>query len=185
MPDFLSLRNFRLETTHGHTIVFKANTPTFVPDAAVPAAMAAGCVPVDQAGTPFHEDNTKTKVEFAADARESLIYLAVKRVVERNNNKDFDGSGVPKLAAINSMLGFDVIRKEVSDVFRLFMQNRTEGREYALHPNAERIMQVLDADTKAELLELAEAAGVEDASGMTVRDLRRNTLVKLSGFAAI
>lgn len=186
MPDFISLRSFRLDSTTGHVAVFEANTPRFIPDALVPAAMAAGCVPVDQKDVPFYEDTSRAKVEFVGDVRKSMVYLAVKHVVAANNPKEFDGGGTPKTAVIAGLLGYEVSRKELVDVFQQYMQLQSEGREYALHPAADNIMRVIQAGDKAELLELADEFGVpvDKAKGLQSRDLRKLLLVKLSGIAA-
>lgn len=47
-------------------------------------------------------------------------------------------------------------------------------------------MRVIEAETKVELVELAEEFGVDKtkAKGLTVRDLRKLLLVKLSGASA-
>lgn len=186
MPEFVSLRSFRLESVTGHTAVFEANVPRNIPQALIPAAMAAGCVPADAADTPFHDDTSRAKVEFNGDIRASMVYLAIKALVEKNNSKDFDGGGTPKTAAVNALIGYEVRRQEVVDLFQQHMELRSEGREYALHPQAHNIMKVIEAGDKAELLELADEFGMDaaKAKGLQVRDLRKSLLVKLSGVAA-
>lgn len=186
MPDFISLRSFRLESTTGHTAVFEANVPRFIPDALVAEAMAKGCVPVDKSDIPFYEDQTRAKVEFTGDVRKSMIYLAVKHLAEKNNVKDFDGGGTPKTASVAKLIGYDVFRPEITDAYQQYLQYTSENREYALHPQAHNILKVIQAEDRAELVDLAEEFGVEKAKakGLQVRDLRKMLLVKLSGVAA-
>lgn len=186
MPLMRSLRAFRLATTTGHVILFKPDTPVFVPDVAVSEAMQAGCVPVDESDTPFIEDLSRAKVEFQGDVRRSMVYLAVKAVVERNNAKEFDGGGTPKASVISDALGFEIGNKEVQDVFQLYLQAKNEDVEFALHPHADNIQLILLADTKGELLQLAEEFGVDaaKAKGLVMRDLRKLLLTKFSGITA-
>jgi hypothetical protein len=186
MPQMHSLRSFRLETTTGHVIEFEAKVPTYVPPAAVSDAMAAGCVPIDETDVPFLEDLSRSKVEFTGDIRKSMLYLAVDRLVTKNDSKSFDGGGNPKTAPVAEMLGFEVNRAELVSVYQTYLSTKQEERQYALHPAASQIINVLDATDKAELLDLADEVGIpnEKAKGLQVRDLRKMILVKLSGVAA-
>lgn len=186
MPNMISLRNFRLETTTGHIVLFKAGEAAFVPDAAVSAAMAAGCVPEDKGDIPFYEDASRAVVEFHGDVRKSVIYLAVEAVCKVNDSKEFDGAGVPQVKVIAGKLGFDVNRAEVVDALQVYSQAKAEGREFPVHPAASNITRVIEADTKAELIELAAEFDVPEdkIKGLVVRDLRKFLLVKFSGIAA-
>ncbi|NLA67481.1 MAG: hypothetical protein GX856_04420 [Gammaproteobacteria bacterium] len=178
-----SLRTFRLASTTGHVIRFQAKVPTFVPDAAVPEAMAAGCVPVDEADVPFYEDLSRAKVEFNGDVRKSMLFLAVKTLTLKNDYKNFDAGGNPKVKPVSEMIGFEVNRQELLDIFRIYQQSVAENVDYPLHPAAPNILKVLEAEDKGELLELAEEFGVDKdkAKGLQGRDLRKLLLVKLSG----
>lgn len=185
MPEFISLRSFRLGTTFGHVIQFEAKVPKNIPDNCVPAAMAAGCVPADESAIPFHEDLERARVEFTGDVRKSMIFLAVKAIAEKNDPKDFDGGGTPKLAVVKEALGLEISRKDLADVYQQYLTVTAEGQEYALHPAAPNILRVIEAGDKAELLELAEEFEVDGAKakGLTVKDLRKLLLVKFSGVA--
>lgn len=186
MPQMKSLRKFTLFTTKGHCIAFEPNEPKFVPDDVITEAMAAGCAPVDAADVPFIEDQARAKIEFQGDIRKSMIYMAVKTIVERNDPKDFDGSGTPKTAVIADRIGYEVGRQELIDIFQQYNTVKSEGGEYALNAQAQNAMRVIEAETKVELVELAEEFGVDKtkAKGLTVRDLRKLLLVKLSGASA-
>lgn len=186
MPNMISLRSFRLASLTGHVVQFEAKKPTFVPDAAVSEAMAAGCVPENESDIPFYEDVDRAKVEFTGDVRKSMLYLAAQAVAKRNNPKDFDGGGTPKTQVVADMLGYEVSREELLSVYQQYLQVQQENLDYALHPNAANIMRVIEAGSKAELLELASEFGVPDdkAKGLSVKDLRKLLLVKFSGHAA-
>ena len=186
MLKMISLRNVRVPSTTGHVVLFEAKVPRDVPDEIVSEAMALGCVPVDEADIPFHEDLSRAKVEFQGDVRKSMIYLAVQLLAEENNVKKFDGGGTPKTSVVADMLGYEVGRQEVLDTFRQYQTVRAEGIEYKLHPAAPNILRVLQAETKDELVGLADEFGVDEkkAKGLVVRDLRKLLLVKFSGIAA-
>lgn len=186
MPEMISLRKFRLATLTGFVTIFEPNTPKFVPDNAVAAAMAEGCVPVDAADTPFHENLARTTVDFTGGVRASMLFLAIKDVVKGNKPKDFDGSGVPNVPALEHRLGFDVSRSEIAAIYKQFQQCEAEGTEYALAPNAPNIMRVIEASNRAELEELAEEFGFakDKTKGLVVKDLRKLLLVSFDGNAA-
>lgn len=185
MPQMISLRTFRLETRFGHVLHFQAKQPRFVPDIAVSEAMKAGCVPAEGEDAPFHEDLGRARVEFVGDVRKSMIYLAVKQIAEKNDAKQFDGGGTPKTAVVAEMLGFEINRKDLVDIYQQYLTITKEGLEYDLHPTAPNVLRVIEADSKDELVELAKDFGLEDvkAKGLSVKDLRKTLLVKLSGVA--
>lgn len=186
MPQMISLRSFTLQTTKGHCIAFEAKAPKYVPPDVVSEAMAQGCVPTDESEIPFIEDVQRSKVEFQGDIRKAMIYIAVKTVIERNNVKDFDGAGVPKTSVVAERIGYEVSRAELLDIYQQYNTIKSEGGEYALNDQAKNAMRVIEAEDKAELVDLAEEFGVakDKAKGLSVRDLRKLLLVKLSGTAA-
>lgn len=186
MPNMISLRTFRMASLSGHVVQFESNVPKFVHDDAVSEAMAQGCVPADSADAPFIEDTLRAKVEFQGDIRKAMIHIAIDLLVKKNDAKDFDGGAVPKVASVAARLGYEVSRQEVIDIYQQYMQGKSEGREVVLDAKAKNAMRVIEAEDKAELLELAEEFGVAKAKakGLQIRDLRKLLLVKLTGVAA-
>lgn len=186
MPQMISLRTFRLASTSGHVVHFESKVPAYVAPPAVAEAMANGCVMADEADTPFFEDLERAKVEFSGGVRASMVYLAVKDIIDKNKTSEFDSGGVPRVPAVEDRLGFDVTKTEVVEVYKQYQQYASEGREYPLHPSSANILRVIDATTKAELVELADEFGVDEkkARGLTVKDLRKLLLVKFDGNAA-
>lgn len=181
----LSLRTFRLASTTGNIVLFEAKVPRHVPNIIVPEAMAAGCMPVDADEIPAFENKERAKVEFQGDLRRSMVYMAVKAVMDKNDPKQFDGGHVPKHEVISASLGFDVPAKEVREIYQQYTAAAAEGRDYGLHPEAQNVLKVIEADSKAELVELAGEFGLEDKAikGLTVKEIRKLLLVKLSGVA--
>lgn len=183
MPMMKTLQNLRLSTTSGAVLVFKANEPKYVPPLAVADATARGCVMVDEKDRTFHEDLQRLNVDFSGELRQSLLFLAVKTTMEKNNPKDFDGGGAPSAAAVEKLVGFPVASSEIPPVFQLWHQVQ-DGADYVVHKDAEQVQRVMEADGKAELQEIAAELGVEEKSykSLTVKDLHKLLLSKLSGY---
>lgn len=182
MPEMISLRTFRLATTTGHNILFTANEPRFIPDEAITDAMAAGCVPANEADRPFIDDQQRARAEFTGPLRQSIIYLAIDALVRENNAKNFDGAGLPKLDVLSDRTGFDVRKEERRSVFQLYMAAKKGNGEFAVHKDAGKALEVVAAESKADLVALAKKHGVDDeqAAALTSRDLRKLLLAKLS-----
>ena len=183
MPMMKTLQNLRLPTTSGAVLVFKPDEAKYVPPPAVADATARGCVMVNEKDRTFHEDMQRLSVDFSGEIRQSLLFLAVKTVMEKNNPKDFDGGGVPAAEAVEKLVGFPVASSEIPPIFQLWHQVQ-EGADFKVHKDAEQVQRVMEASSKAELLDLAEEMGVEKESykGLTVKDLHKLLLSKLSGY---
>lgn len=182
MPLMKSLQNLRLETTEGAVLRFSPDKPTYVPPRAVAAASARGCVMVNEADRTFHEDMTRLNVDFSGEIRQSLMFLALKSLMEKNDHKNFDGAGHPTDKAMSDLVGFPVASSEIPPIFQLWHQVQ-DGGEYQVHPSAEQAQRVLEADSKAELVELGKEMGVdENVLKTTAKELRKILLVKLSGY---
>jgi hypothetical protein len=178
-----SLRNFRLASTTGHCPAFEAGKPTYVPDVAVGEAMQAGCVPCDPEEIPHIEEIQRAKVEFSGDIRKSVIMLALKSIIAKNDHKEFDGAGNPKHEVVSARLGLVLNQKEVTDAFRQLNESIASGEVADLHPQAQNVMRVVDAESKAELLELAAEFMIPEKAtkGVASKDLRKMLLMKFSG----
>lgn len=185
MPIMKSLRSFRLASTTGHVMQIKAGDNNVHPDL-VPEAMQAGLVPADAADAPVFEDLARAKVDFTGEVRKSMIFLAIKTLAEENDVQKFDGGGTPKASVVSDMLGLSVVKRELNDVYQLYLTAKASGEEYQLHPNAPNILRVLEAGSYAELFELGKEFGVTEKAmeGLSVKDTRRLVLVKLNGNAA-
>ena len=183
MPDMKSLQNLRLETTSGHVLVFTPDKPTYVPDSVVSEARKRGCVLVDGDEAQFEDDLSRARVDFSGELRQSLLFMAVKAVMAKNDPKDFDGAGIPTADAVGELVGFTVAGSEVPPVFQLWHQVE-EGADYKPHANAERVQSVLEAESQAELIEIGKELGLSanQLKGNKTRELRKKLLIKLSGY---
>ncbi len=183
MPQMKSLRNFRLATTTGFVAMVSASEPFFCPDNCVDEAMKAGCVPVNEGDIPFYEDASRARVDFVGNLRASIIYMAIDVIVKENNTKNFDAGGMPKLDVVADRLAMQVSPAELRDLFQQYLSNKADGKEYDVHPQAKRVVDVLEASTKAELHEMCGEYDIptDKTKGMNMKELRKILLVKLSG----
>ena len=130
MPYVKSLRDVRVTTEGGHVANIPANIPTLVADPLVPAAQAAGCVTCDQfgkivdvTGLAVIEDIKDDEIPFLPpedrddpEKRERVIKLAVVKCFKKNDREDFNSTGLPKVGAIQRMIGFTVAGVEIAAV---------------------------------------------------------------------
>lgn len=187
MIKMISLRNFTLRSITGHTIAFKTNEPSEVPDICVSEAMEKGAVPYDLNKVPdAPAAGGHAKVEFQGSLRSSLLFLALQNLVEENDFEKFDGSGIPRADVISGMLGYTVPKKEITAGYQAYMSAKASGDLPAVHPDAHRALEIMSAGTKASLLEIAAEMGAEPddiarMKGDSAKDIRAALLVSLSG----
>lgn len=186
MIEMISLRNFRLATTRGHVVHFKAKEPKMVPDEIAGEAMAAGCVPTSEADVPFIDDLTRANVEFQGDIRRSVLILALETVAKTNNSKHFNGAGVPKATVLSDRLGFDVTPTEVTAAWQEYNAAKSQGVDLPMHPEAKNVLAVLGAEDRETLLALATQFNVpkDKLEGLPTRDARKLLLTKFHGLSA-
>jgi hypothetical protein len=179
----ISLRNFRLETTMGHVIEVIGKEPTYIPPECVDEAAKRGMTYVDNADAAVYDDLSRAKSDVHGELRRSIIYLAIKSIAADNNAKDFTAGGIPKVPAVEQRLGFDVTQAEIRDVYQLYQSAITGNGEFALHPQSQNLLKVIEATTKDELDLLAVEFGIDGdkAEALNSRDLRRLLMTKFSG----
>lgn len=183
MPEMISLRNYRLSSTLGHTIAFEAGVARDVPAPLVPEALAAGCAMANAADQPFLDDVVKPKFPLEGDIRRSVVYLAVASITDENKTKNFDAGGTPKAAVVSTRAGFDVSANEVQAANRQIKQDRSEGTDPALHPSATQVLRIVEASGSQDLTQIAGEMKVPEATlaKLTTRELRTLLLTKLVG----
>lgn len=185
MPLMLSLRTFRLETTMGHIIEVKGKEPTYIPPECVDEAAKRGMTYVDNADANVYDDLSRSKADVHGELRKSILFLAVKSVAADNNAKDFTAGGLPKTAVIEGRVGFEVTAAEIRDVYQIYQSTATGNGDFALHPQSQNLMKVIEATTKDELDLLAVEFGIDGdkAEALSSRDLRRLLMTKFAGVA--
>lgn len=181
--EMLSLRSFRLPTLSGHVITFEANVPQRVPFEVVKDAMAAGCVPAQSDDIHVNDAVHSGPVEFQGDLRRSLIVTVMHRLIRDNDPKQFDSGSVPKAEAIAKIAGFTISQQERKAVWEAVLHARSTGDEITTHKDTEAVLDVLDAESRADLLLIAKDQGLDEkaVSGLKAQDLRRKLLARFSG----
>lgn len=180
----ISPRTFTLATRTGHTLRFEADVERSVPSVVVPDALANGVRLVDADAIPEQFMDTRSvRVDFSMDMRQSLLHIVVAGIAERNNLKDFDAANMPKLGLVNERLGFDVTPKELRAAYDRYKELLATGAEPELDPKAAAALNVLQAESVAELMLLAEELG-EDAKALrklgSPREIRRKLLSRFT-----
>lgn len=109
-------RSATFATTTGHTIAFKKNIPTIVPQVAVRELAERGAIIADEDAAIFEE---KEDVVAQTDpfARRDQIKDAIQRMVERGVREDFTASGYPNANVVSKEVGFKVQSKEVAPIW--------------------------------------------------------------------
>ena len=146
MPQFTLHRNFVLGTTKGHTIRFKKDTPTHVPDICVPDAVAIGAIGVE-GDTNVLPDEEKVAPILSPKERKVKIFEAFTTMKKRADRNDFTASGTPNAKKVATLTGFDLASKE----------RDTYWQEYRTQEQEDKTQTALDQKT---LEEAAEADGV-------------------------
>ena len=137
MPLMKLRRNYRLATIKGHSVVFTADKPTWVPSVIVAEAIAIGAEIADATEvdiTPPESPAPNTGPVDAA-AREADILAAINTLVRRNDREDFTSGGLPKIYSISGLTSYRVDKKELEAVWLKRAEMIVEG---LLGPDGEK-----------------------------------------------
>ena len=119
MAEYVLNRNYTLRTLMGHSIEFKKGEPTFVPRIVEKDALAIGALPVD-GETPNVLMSEELAPRYTPDEQHELMIQAFEQIVARNDSKDFTGSGVPSVKAVERVCGFSIDRADLNAAWAEF-----------------------------------------------------------------
>lgn len=132
MPYVKSLREVRVITMNGDSVIVPARQPKEIPQRLVEACIAAGCALCDKDGKIVFDELPAPKVD-ADDIpflnveerkdpakRKAVLGLAIQHVYKRNDKKDFKGDGLPRNQAIEELVRFPVSNAEIMEVLEKF-----------------------------------------------------------------
>ena len=151
-------RDYTLRTTLGHTIAFKADEPTPVPDSAYQEALSKNILPVrvpNGEGAAFE----MAHAEITGTLRDALVFDAIEALVKRNNVEDFGGGG-PKAAAIAAETGLQLSARETANYYTRYKQLKSENDALPTHPNVELVRELQGLSTRKQLEAFATDIGV-------------------------
>lgn len=112
MPKYVLNRDFLFSNTKG-AITFEKGVPTHVPPHMEMDVVSIGAEAADGATPSLVPVDTPHVDKPEGEDRKGQMFVAFEMLVERNESKDFTGSGVPTVKAVEAILGFDVERSEV------------------------------------------------------------------------
>lgn len=126
MPYVTSLRETLVSTLNGHMIRVPARKPTYVPPEVLQESFKFGCVECDEKGKlkidlqsleelPVNEVPKLTEEERNdPDKRAAAIVQAVAKVYQDNDPKHFNAEKLPRVKAIEAVVGFPTSSAEVA-----------------------------------------------------------------------
>lgn len=103
-------RDHVLSSTMGHAVMFKKNTPIYVPPPLYKEALALGAEP-DETIPETEDVGNPNEPKDPAD-REAAIVAAFETVVLGNKREDFTAAGAPQLKVLSELLGWPIDAKE-------------------------------------------------------------------------
>lgn len=113
MPYYVLNRNYLLRSVKGHSVGFEKGQPAWVPPCVEPEAIAIGAERADGIKTDVLPPEVEAVPTPTLDERQAVIYAAFDKIVARNDSKEFTGSGVPSVKAIERATPFEVDRNEI------------------------------------------------------------------------
>lgn len=128
MPFVKALRETRVITMNGDSVIVPAKTPKEIPHRLVEPCLAAGCVMCDAEGEIIFAELPEPKfdaddipflnVEQRKDRakRKAVIKMAIQHIYKRNDKADFKADGLPRNDAVQQLTRFPVSNPEIMEV---------------------------------------------------------------------
>lgn len=164
MPMMICPRKYLLRTTSGHLIRFEPDVPKFVPDVVYNEALAVNILPVEGAieSQDSAADMRPIRVEIVGLLRDAMILKAIEDLVTRNDQKDFDGGGRPKIPSINDLTGLALNAKERETFWEKFKELRANGEALPTHKHQATVQDIQYIRSPKEVAEYAEILGIDE-----------------------
>lgn len=171
-------RDFTLRSTSGHTVTFKANVPTAVPDMLYAEALSFNIIPASGKAASQDLPAPQASVSVMGPLRDALIYNAIQTIVNRNQTEDFDGGGVPKIPSIAELSGVKLGAQERNKYWNNYREIIGSNAEMPTHPNV-ALVQDLQGLTSREQLKAfctENEISFDSLKGKTNRELKESLL---------
>jgi hypothetical protein len=120
MPEYVLNRNYVLRTTKGHIISFVKGEPAWVPPIIEKDAIAIGAERADGGSTDLLGPEKEAVKTISGDELRAQMFTTFELIVEKNDPKEFTGQGIPRVDAVERILGFNVDRADVVDAWAEF-----------------------------------------------------------------
>lgn len=173
-------RNYTLRTTKGHTIEFRANIPTPVPDICVEDALAVNVLPVNLNGDalPAHRDSAATgfsKIKAMPQAlREAIVLRVIDELVRENAKESFSGGGRPKVAVVRDRVAVDVSQQELDKAWNRYRELKSTNEDLPTHRNLDLVYDIQQTSSPKSLHEYATQLDLSPAeiTGLSIAELK-------------
>ena len=125
MPFFVLHRDYTHRSKFGHIITFKRDAETYVPPECRREVMQIGAIPADSESSIDLLDPEKVEaIPVSGEDRREQLLAAFSLLEERNHRRDFTGQGLPSIAALSTIVDFEVGKKEVEDLWRTYREEQ-------------------------------------------------------------
>ena len=174
-------RDFVLRSTSGHTVAFKANVPQDVPDVLYAEALSHNIIPHSGKANDQDTPAPQGQVQVMGPLRDALIYNAIQTIVTRNTSDDFDGGGVPKVAAITDLSGVKLGAPERAKYWNNYREMIGSNSEIPTHPNVVLVQDLQGLTSRDQLEAFAKdhELNVKDVKGRSNRELKESLLAQV------
>lgn len=164
MPMMTCPRKYLLRTTSGHLIRFEPGVPKFVPDIVYNEALAVNILPTEGALESQDDaaDMRPVRVEIVGQLRDALVLKAIEDLVVRNDTKDWDGGGRPKIPAINDITGLALNATERETFWEKYKELKANGEELPVHKHQATVLDIQYIRSAKEVAEYAVLLGVDE-----------------------
>jgi hypothetical protein len=128
MPHVYSLREVRVITSHGDSVIVEARKPKEITSRLLSDCISAGCVECDENGKIMLSDVPPPKVaaddipflsveeRADTDKRRKVIRMALLHLYKVNDKADFKADGLPRNGSVEKLVRFPVSNAEVTDI---------------------------------------------------------------------
>lgn len=123
MPNYVLNRDYLLRTPNG-VVSFIKGTPTWVPPHLERDARGIGAEAAEGENAPLLDPEKTLPPIPQGDERVEQIKIAFDALVERNESTDFTGAGSPTVNAVKAIVGFNVDRPEIDELWAMYKQEK-------------------------------------------------------------
>ena len=118
--EYIAPRNMTVTSLSGRSVQFVKGEPKYAPHQMHGELIAQGVVPAEEMPAAPVDDGPRAPDTEAE--RQAAIFEAFKAIALKDNRKEFTASGMPHVAVIEKIVGWDVDSKERDALWAKFSQ---------------------------------------------------------------
>jgi hypothetical protein len=184
---FVANRNFTLRSKTGHMIRFEKDKPREVPLDVRREAMAVGIIPADGKANTVEDVDSALSVSMPMpnDLRTALIFYALDKMREENDNTKFDAAGRPKVDSVNAYF-HGYLHINATDRTKFWDEYKAlsgSGEDVPGHRDLRTFLDLAGMTSRDEAADYAKILGIDETvvESVSIRDARKILLNKLFG----